>query len=74
MGEAIKQREQQCLSQGGNAQDFHSELMKLRQRWRVKRIGSTITGDLTYCSGDDDAGAMGGKGEGMGGGRGARGG
>lgn len=26
------------------------ELLKLRQNWRLRRIGSTIVGDLTYKS------------------------
>lgn len=38
--------------------DFHSELMKLRQRWRLKKSGNLILGDLSYKSGEyfiDDA-------------------
>ena len=31
--------------------DFHSELMKLRQRWRLKKSGNLIIGDLSYKSG-----------------------
>ena len=32
--------------------DFHSELMKLRQRWRLKKSGNLIIGDLSYKSGE----------------------
>ena len=32
-------------------QDYFSELMKLRQRWKVKKTGGTMTGDLSYRSG-----------------------
>ncbi len=31
--------------------DFFSELMKLRQKWRIKKTGNAITGDLSYKSG-----------------------
>lgn len=34
-----------------NQKDFHSELMSLRQRWRLKRSGNLIIGDLSYKSG-----------------------
>ena len=37
--------------QGAEENDYHSELMRLRQRWRLKRAGNMITGDLTYHSG-----------------------
>jgi mediator of RNA polymerase II transcription subunit 17 len=37
-----------------NQNDFHSELMKLRQRWRLKRSGNLILGDLSYKSGEED--------------------
>eukprot|EP00794_Sanderia_malayensis_P020138 gene20138-22111_t len=30
--------------------NFFTELMKLRQKWRIKKTGSTITGDLSYKS------------------------
>lgn len=36
--------QQEDLSQ----KDFHSELMSLRQRWRLKRSGNLILGDLSY--------------------------
>lgn len=28
--------------------DFHIELLKLRQNWRLKKVGNTILGDLSY--------------------------
>jgi len=31
--------------------DFHHELLRLRQHWRLKKVGSTIIGDLSYKSG-----------------------
>ena len=52
MAEAIKERVDHLSTQRENVEDFHSELMKLRQRWRVKRAGASITGDLTYRSGE----------------------
>ena len=32
--------------------DYFSELMKLRMRWKVKKSGNAITGDLSYKSGN----------------------
>ncbi|KAK8725170.1 hypothetical protein OTU49_010734 [Cherax quadricarinatus] len=31
-------------------QDFHIELLRLRQNWRLKKIGNNIIGDLSYRS------------------------
>lgn len=31
-----------------NVSDFHIELLRLRQNWRLKKVGSTIVGDLSY--------------------------
>jgi len=31
--------------------DFHFELLRLRQVWRLKKVGNTILGDLSYKSG-----------------------
>ena len=31
--------------------DFHIELLKLRQNWRLKKVGNTILGDLSYKTG-----------------------
>lgn len=33
-----------------NNQDFHLELLRLRQNWRLKKVGNTILGDLSYKS------------------------
>ena len=30
------------------AQDFHLELLRLRQNWRLKKVSNTILGDLSY--------------------------
>ena len=51
MEDAVRERADQNSSQGSNAKDFHSELMLLRKRWRLKRTGTSIIGDLTYRSG-----------------------
>lgn len=51
MEDAVKERADQSSRHGSNAKDFHSELMMLRKRWRLKRTGTSITGDLTYRSG-----------------------
>ena len=32
-------------------QDYYTELMRLRQKWKVKKTGNMITGDLSYKSG-----------------------
>lgn len=31
-----------------NVSDFHSELLRLRHHWRLKKVGNTIMGDLSY--------------------------
>lgn len=31
-----------------NESDFHSELLRLRRHWRLKKVGNTILGDLSY--------------------------
>lgn len=51
MEDAVRERADQNSSQGSNTKDFHSELMLLRKRWRLKRTGASIMGDLTYRSG-----------------------
>lgn len=51
MEDAVRERADQSSSHGSNAKDFHSELMLLRKRWRLKRTGASIMGDLTYRSG-----------------------
>ena len=40
------------LSSTEKEREFHKVLSSLRQRWRLKRIGSgAILGDLSFCSG-----------------------
>jgi mediator of RNA polymerase II transcription subunit 17 len=31
--------------------DFHIELLRLRQNWRLKKVSNTIIGDLSYRTG-----------------------
>ncbi|KAK3740068.1 hypothetical protein QZH41_011402, partial [Actinostola sp. cb2023] len=51
METAVQERVDQQLRQGGQKlEDFHSELIGLRQRWKLKKTGSSIMGDLTYRS------------------------
>ncbi|XP_064623431.1 mediator of RNA polymerase II transcription subunit 17-like isoform X2 [Lineus longissimus] len=38
------------LSVGRTTPDFHIELLRLRQNWRLKKVGNTILGDLSYRS------------------------
>lgn len=45
-----KSQETAVASRRGNA-DFHFELLRLRQRWRLKKVGSVVIGDLSYKSG-----------------------
>ena len=33
---------------GQKQEDFHIELLKLRQNWRLKKLGGSILGDLSY--------------------------
>jgi len=33
---------------GQRQEDFHIELLKLRQNWRLKKVGNSILGDLSY--------------------------
>ena len=32
----------------GDESDFHFELLRLRQNWRLKKVSNTILGDLSY--------------------------
>ena len=36
---------------GGSHDKFHMELLRLRQNWRLKKVGVNIIGDLSYRSG-----------------------
>lgn len=51
METAVQERVDQQLRQGQQQEDFHSELIGLRQKWRLKKTGTSIMGDLTYRSG-----------------------
>ena len=35
-------------SSNRNVEDFHFELLRLRQNWRLKKVSNTILGDLSY--------------------------
>lgn len=43
-------RAQETMTRRPNP-DFHVELMRLRQNWRLKKVGKSILGDLSYKSG-----------------------
>ena len=34
-----------------NVYDFYTELWRLRQRWRLRKVGNSIIGDLSYKQG-----------------------
>lgn len=44
-------RAQESITRRTNP-DFHGELMRLRQSWRLKKVGKSILGDLSYKSGN----------------------
>lgn len=44
-------RAQESITRRTNP-DFHGELMRLRQHWRLKKFGKSILGDLSYKSGN----------------------
>ena len=52
MANAVQERTELMAKQGEEEKEYHSELMRLRQRWKLKRSGNAITGDLTYHSGE----------------------
>lgn len=33
--------------------DFHKELLRLRQNWRLKKVSNTIIGDLSFKTGNE---------------------
>ena len=47
--ERLQRSQQEIGSRQQN--EFHFELLKLRQNWRLKKVGHTILGDLSYKSG-----------------------
>jgi len=38
-------------SRNRTTRDFHIELLRLRQNWRLKKVSNTIIGDLSYRAG-----------------------
>lgn len=36
------------VTRGRQNSDFHIELLRLRQNWRLKKVGNIILGDLSY--------------------------
>jgi mediator of RNA polymerase II transcription subunit 17 len=42
------QSESNCGTASSAKSDFHLELLKLRQNWRLKKVSNTILGDLSY--------------------------
>ncbi|EDO32058.1 predicted protein [Nematostella vectensis] len=50
MESAVQERMSQQSRPDQERSDFHSELINLRQRWRLKRTGNSLMGDLTYRS------------------------
>ncbi|XP_035232454.1 mediator of RNA polymerase II transcription subunit 17-like [Stegodyphus dumicola] len=48
---AERLRDSQCESaRNRTAPDFHLELLHMRQSWRLKKVGNSILGDLSYRS------------------------
>lgn len=49
MEDVVKERVDNILRYlGSNVKDFYFEFMMFRKRWRLKRIGIFIMGDLIY--------------------------
>lgn len=44
--ERLRASESMRLSR--NMPDFHIDLLRLRQNWRLKKVSNTIVGDLSY--------------------------
>lgn len=40
------------LTRNRNIPDFHIELLRLRQSWRLKKVSNSIIGDLSYRTGE----------------------
>lgn len=38
-------------SRTSSTADFHFQLLKLRQNWRLKKVSNSIIGDLSYRTG-----------------------
>lgn len=39
------------LARNRSTPDFHIELLRLRQNWRLKKVSNSIIGDLSYRTG-----------------------
>ena len=39
------------LARNRTTPDFHIELLRLRQNWRLKKVSNSIIGDLSYKTG-----------------------
>lgn len=39
------------LARNRSIPDFHIELLRLRQNWRLKKVSNSIIGDLSYRTG-----------------------
>ena len=39
------------LARNRTTPDFHIELLRLRQNWRLKKVSNSIIGDLSYRTG-----------------------
>ncbi|KAL5008035.1 hypothetical protein ScPMuIL_013616 [Solemya velum] len=48
--ERLRRSQSQAESTIKSQSDFHIELLKLRQNWRLRKVGSAILGDLSYKS------------------------
>lgn len=48
LGSAERLRNLHSEQRNRNMSDFHIELLRLRQNWRLKKVGETIIGDLSY--------------------------
>ena len=44
----LQQQQQDPKADHQKTPDFHLELLKLRQNWRLKKVSHTILGDLSY--------------------------
>lgn len=51
LSSAERLRSAQSDMQRNRASDFHVDLMNMRKKWRLKKVGHTILGDLSYRNG-----------------------
>lgn len=52
MGAERLRNSQNELARNRNTPDFHIELLRLRQNWRLKKVSNSIIGDLSYRTGN----------------------